>query len=211
MKTYYDLLDPNDIFGSVGRCGGGYNTVWEDWSEKGIKSRENIMREFEEGMNQICGHYDRLEKSILEEGFRNPIIITRGLPRRRKMKHIPFYIRRKYIGDWLLMEGNSGGSRLHIAQKHGIKIPCFVNDYVGNYSGEFSVESLSQIKCLYKDFPKKIFFSPRSGLIESYDSKKTHYHLDGQITDESLVGERGKLWRKIMKKYGYECKAFYAL
>ena len=176
MKTYYNLLDPNDIFGSVGRCGGGYNTVWEDWSQEGIKSRQNIMREFEEGMNQICGHYDRLEKSILEEGFRNPIIITRGLPRRRKMKHIPFYIRRKHIGDWLLMEGNSGGSRLHIAQKHGIKIPCFVNDYVGNYSGEFSIafilkpidiESLKKVSDNNETMPpKSTYIEPklRSGL-----------------------------------------------
>lgn len=210
IKTYYNFLDPNTIFGSVGRCGGGYNTVWEDWSSRGVIARENIMREFEEGMNEICGHYDKLEKSILEEGFRNPVIITRGFPFRRKMKHIPSYVREKDIGEWLLMEGTSGGSRLHIAQKHGIKIPCFVNDFVGGYSGGFVVKSLTQIKNFYKDFPRKMRFTSRFGLVEYYDSKKTHYHLEENISDESLINERGRLWKSVMEKYGYECRASYA-
>ena len=34
-KTYYVELEANKIFGMVGRCGGGYNTVWEDWSPEG--------------------------------------------------------------------------------------------------------------------------------------------------------------------------------
>lgn len=206
IKTYYDFLDPNTIFGSVGRCGGGYNTVWEDWSEKGIKARENIMKEFEEGVNKICGHYDKLEKSILEEGFRNPVIITRGKPFKRMIKHISPEFRQKDVGDWFLMEGTSGGSRLYIAQKHKILIPCFVNDFVGNYSSGFVVENLLQIKHLYKDFPNKIKFTDKFGLIEYYDPEKLHYHLEGNVDDKSLVPERGRMWKDIMKKYGYHIR-----
>ena len=50
----------------------------------------------------------------------------------------------------------------------------------------------------------------RFGLVEYYDSKKTHYHLEENTSDESLINERGQLWKRVMEKYGYKCRASYA-
>ena len=136
VKVYYETMDAILIFGMVGRCGGGYNTVWEDWSPEGRIARENIMREYEDEMNKLCGHYAKLEESMRKEGLRNPIIINCGFPTRCKMKHLPPEILALSPYRRFLLEGTTGGSRLWVAQKLNLPINCFINDLSGIYSGK---------------------------------------------------------------------------
>ena len=203
VETYFTYLDPNKIFGMVGRCGGGYNTVWEDWSPEGRIARENIMREFEDGINEICGHYSKLEESILAEGFRNPIIITCGHPIRKKLKHVPPEIRKINFKKWLLMEGFTGGSRLWVAQKHNIPVPCFINDFTGSGMYNLKISTIEQASTYYKDPPKRLSFHPTYGLIEDFDNVKVGYHLGDDWSEEKIVRLRAPLWVKTMNKYGY--------
>jgi len=203
VTTYFSFLDPNKIFGMVGRCGGGYNTVWEDWTPEGRAAREKIVKEFEEGMNAICGHYSKLEESILAEGFRNPIIITNGLPVRKKLKHIPPELRKVHSSKWLLMEGFTGGSRLWVAQKHNIPVPCMINDFSNKGMYPIKISSIDQALLYYKDQPKTLSFHPRYGLSEEFDNEKIGYHLGAEWSEEKIVVERAPLWVKTMNKYGY--------
>lgn len=199
----YVELPATDIFGMVGRCGGGYNTIWEDWSTSGRIARENIMQEFEQGINEICGHYDKLEQSMLEEGCRNPIVVTGGLPRKRDHKLLPPELRDVDPATLLILEGTTGGSRLHIAQKHNMIIPCIVNDWHDRFPNAPLIEKPDDARRYYKDAPKRLLADPRSNFMEAWDQQKVGYHLGTEFTEDKVVRERAPMWVRVMNKYGY--------
>jgi hypothetical protein len=202
-KTYFAMINANRVFGMIGRCGGGYNTVWEDWSVDGQIARQNIMREFEDGMNEICGHYSKLERSVLKEGFRNPVILTCGYPVRKSMSYLPPQLRSLNPEELLLMEGTTGGSRLHVAQKYNLKIPCFINDFTGKFAEGIEILTVEQAITFYKDKPNDIKLDPKIGLVEAFDPNKVGYHLGEAWSEDKMVNFRAPLWVKTMNKYGY--------
>ena len=204
VRVFYDVIDPNTIFGMVGRCGGGYNTVWEDWSPRGRIAREKIMREYEEGLNKICGHYDKLEKSVLKEGFRNPLIITCGEPKRCKIFNLPPEITRLPKERWLLLEGVTGGSRLWVAQKYNIIVPCIINDFTGKYNTGTLMTDVNQLVSRYfVDAPKSFKIDAKRGFTESYDNSQKAYHMESWWSEKNIVKQRAPMWVSIMNKHGY--------
>ena len=202
-KIFYEVLDPNLIFGMVGRCGGGYNTVWEDWTPTGREAREKIVKEYEEGLDAICGHYKKLEESILAEGIRNPLIITCGYPVRRQVRHLPPELLTKPLYQLLLLEGTTGGSRLWVAQKHNIPVPCIINDFSNQYPGVNRIYTATQASSLFKDKPNRLIIDPRLGLTEPFDPTKIGYHLGTEWSEDKIIKQRAPLWVSIMNKYGY--------
>lgn len=207
VNSTYRLVFANipakSIFGMVGRCGGGHNSVWTDWSEEGRAKREKIISEFEAGLDKICGHYKKLEKSILSEGFRNPIVVTCGPPRKRTWDNVPPEMRNIDAQKMLFLETTVGGSRLWIAQKYNMTIPCLVNDWTNRFSHFPNFTDPNQVKTLYKDTPKKLSFDQNLGLVESFDRKKVGHHLGDDWSEDKIVFERAPLWVSIMNKYGY--------
>lgn len=203
IPVYYDLVDPKLIFGMVGRCGGGYNTIWSDWSPAGRAARERIIRDFEAGMNQICGHYERLEASILEHGMRDPVIITCGWPVRKKQHHVPPEILALPPAKRLLMEGTTGGSRLWVAQRHNIPVPCIINDFSRNYNRGERLYNAEQVIAKYGDAPLELIMSQRTGVTVPFDPTKTGFHMGGEWREDQIVKKRAPLWVSIMNKYGY--------
>ncbi len=207
MRTKYRVhlvrLPAREIFGMVGRCGGGYNTVWADWSTEGRRNRELIMREFEEGINAISGHYQRLEESILGEGVRNPIIITCGMPRRREIKFLPPEMRSLPPKDLLLLETTVGGSRLHVCQKYDMQIQCLVNDWQGQFQQYPEVKTIEDARSCFKDQPKDLSFNRRLGLVEAFDRTKVGHHLGSEWSEDRIMPLRAVMWVRIMNKYGY--------
>lgn len=202
-RVHYVFLPANDIFGMVGRCGGGYNSVWADWSDLGRSKREIIMKEYEEGLDAICGHYKKLEDSILKDGFRNPIIITCGRPKKRVMENLPPEMRELPPRDLLLLETTMGGSRLHVAQKHNMKIPCIVNDWCGRFLREPEIVRAEDARQLYKDPPQGLTMTPDLGLVESFGQHKVGYHLGPEWSEDRLMPVRAPLWVGIMNRHGY--------
>lgn len=199
----YTTLPAKEIFGMVGRCGGGYNTIWEDWTPEGRRARNCIMQEFEQGLDKICGHYRRLEESIKKEGMRNPIIVTCGRPVRRTMNHLPPELRRLRPNKLLLLESTQGGSRLWLAQKHNLKIKCIVNDWTGRFDHCPQIATPADALQYYADPPKSISFHPKWGFTESFDQTKVSYHLGDEWSEDRIMPLRAPLWVSIMNKYGY--------
>ena len=202
-RVHFVVLPAREIFGMVGRCGGGYNSQWTDWSPEGRRRRELIMREFEEGLNAICGHYSQLENSILKEGIRNPVTITCGLPHKRTVDHLPPEMR-----DWpheqlLLLETTTGGSRLHVCQKHNFEIPCIVTDWTGRFAAEPEIRNEQEARMCYLDQPKSVMFSNSLGFVEGFDQTKVGYHLGEEWSEDRLMPLRAPLWISIMNKHGY--------
>ena len=187
----------------VGRCGGGYNTVWEDWSPEGRAAREKIVAEYELGLNAICGHYAKLEESILKSGFRNPLIITCGYPIRKKRTHLPPEMRSLDPKQLLLLEGVTGGSRLWVAQKHHIPVPCLINDFTGRFQNRTEVRNVTQAAKYYADPPDRLFFDRFKGITETYENAKVGYHLGPEWKEDVIIKQRAPLWVSTMNRYGY--------
>jgi len=202
-RVHFVVLPARDIFGMVGRCGGGYNSQWTDWSEEGRKKRELIMQEFEQGLDAICGHYSRLERSILAEGVRNPVTVTCGHPRKRTMQHLPPEMRSLSPNRLLLLETTVGGSRLHICQKYDMKIACIVNDWTGRFAHEPEIKNESDARLCYLDQPQSVAFHPNWGFVEQFDQKKVGYHLGDEWSEDRIMPLRAPLWIRIMNRHGY--------
>jgi hypothetical protein len=197
-------IPARQIFGMVGRCGGGYNSLWADWTAEGRAKRELIMQEYEQELNKICGHYERLEASILSEGIRNPVVVTCGLPKKRTVKHVPPEMLAGPERDLLLLEGTTGGSRLYIAQKYNITIPCIVNDWTGRFNNSVEITSEAQARSYYKDQPETVVVDPCNGYFESFDDNRVSYHLGEEWSEDRVMPLRAPMWIGILNKHGYQ-------
>jgi len=201
--THYMIMPARSIFGSVGRSGGGYNTVWSDWSTTGRWKRDLIMAEYERAMDELCGHYRLLESSILAEGIRNPMIVTCGPPRRRSWDQIPPEMQQWPKTNLLIMETLTGGSRLWVAQKHDMAIPVLVNDWTGRFSGVPAVANIAEALSYYQDPPRSLAFDPKLGLVEAFDQHKIGHHLGPEWSEDRLIPLRAPIWISIMNRHGY--------
>lgn len=202
-KIVFHKANPHTIFGSVGRSGGGYNTKWSDWTEEGIEKRNKICKEFEIGMNQICRHYELLEENILKNGFIEPLIITYGTPLYRGTHHVPNEFRGNKFKRMLMLESLTGGSRLWVAQKHNMPIPCIINDYVGNYEGDMIIKDLKMAKNIFNDHTIRLMMNNRRGVYTTFNPRKQGKHLENPVLDSQITVRRAPLWVSIMNKYGY--------
>ena len=106
----------------------GYQVV-KGWGSRPVQPTVPDYRRLE----QESGFYTNLEKSILEEGVRNPIFCN-------AYKEGTFC---RY-----------GTSRLWIAQKHNLKLPMVVADYAGTWDDLEELKSKAGILKKYKDKPE---------------------------------------------------------
>lgn len=93
--------------------------------------------------------YKDLEKDVLENGFRNPILVIAGQCLSRSFKDLP-----KEMQDdssKILWCGGNGGSRLWVAQRHKLVIPCIISDHVNMFPDAKVLNSIDEIKACYKD------------------------------------------------------------
>ncbi|NJO61612.1 MAG: hypothetical protein HC836_26200 [Richelia sp. RM2_1_2] len=75
--------------------------------------------------------YDELEKSILEQGFINPIMVNAGFCPTISKRYLPKHMVENK--NEILVCCKWGGSRLYIAQKHQLDIPCLISDFIGKF------------------------------------------------------------------------------
>lgn len=75
--------------------------------------------------------YTELEKSILEKGFINPIMINAGFCPPIDHRKLPNAMKKN--PSEILVCCKWGGSRLYIAQKHNLEIPCLVSDFIDRF------------------------------------------------------------------------------
>lgn len=83
----------------------------------------------------------RLEESILKEGYRNPVVLT--AKKQENGGITPRY----------------GGSRIYVAQQHGLAIPAIIADFDNIFpNAEVIGHDVKKIRSLFMDQPKHIFF-----------------------------------------------------
>ena len=108
--------------------------------------------------NKTENFYINLEASILEKGFENPILITAGIqgsPNTIKNKHKlpPSFLNNI---ENIIVCDRLGGSRLWVAQKHGLKIPCIICDYINKFPNEEKLKTIDQVYDKFTIEPARI-------------------------------------------------------
>lgn len=113
--------------------------------------------------------YTKLEESILKEGFRNPIFCNS------------------------LAEGTFsrvGTSRLWIAKKHRLDVPCIIADYVGRWANLEELKTEQDIRAKFKDQPHIVDLTSPNKIGHVWIGGLPHYHL-GE-TDEEYQARNDK-------------------
>ncbi len=162
----YVTLDPNMITNKI--------------SPEAICGSNETAEEYIAKLNEDNGFYERLEASILKEGFRNPILVVAGWHPSNYDPRFPARMAKKGIVSTPEDHSNeiycltNGGSRLWIAAKHGIPIPCIVADYVGRFKDSPLINSVHEALNRYRDRPKTIVFGAKSIAVKNL----RHTHLE---------------------------------
>jgi len=123
--------------------------------------------------------FSTLEKSILREGVRNPILVrcgwtlpdstfsiaSQGWCGNKPKSQLP--LKMQEDPKKILVCYNSGGSRLWVAQKYNMKIPCIISDCIGRFSNELLVEKIEKsILQFFKDKPSRILINSNGVMVQ---------------------------------------------
>ena len=129
-KVYYGVIDPHEIINVL---------INPTRGEKYIET-----------MNNVNKFYEKLEKSIIQLGFRNPILVNCGLcyPLRESWlpKEVQGNLTNKIICD------KCGGSRLYVAKKLNIPIPCIISDFCNRFENDPNFKRIVTVDEMYKYF-----------------------------------------------------------
>lgn len=120
-------------------------------------STEESIQRLIENRNKKDKFYDLLEKSILEQGVRNPIIICAGWIAPTKFCNLP--IEMQEDKSTILVCDRHGGSRLFYAQKHKFKIPCIINDFCNRFPDAIQLHSQDDVLNRFPDRPQRIIIN----------------------------------------------------
>ena len=153
FKIRFGILPASSISDVVLVGNPAYGKPIGKWGSRPVKPDQSWINKKE----HECGFYTKLEESLLKEGFRNPIFcnaIEEG-----------FYSR-------------VGTSRLWIAKKHNMDVPCIIADYTGQFDDLELLETEEDIRSKFKDQPLTIDMENDTKVGNVWISGLPHYHLD---------------------------------
>lgn len=154
-RRIFNLTDPG-LLPEISELVGGR---W--WNKEYDELRSLIREMYIRRMDELTNHYTSLRESVKNNGFLNPIIITRGPLQFRLVNELPYHLR--YVPDILTCE-YLGGSRLALAHEMGIEIPCIVSDFTRletNYSKGDILHTPEDVEHEFVDTDISIKFSDK--------------------------------------------------
>lgn len=158
-KVRYVEIAAHKIFNECGPEAAG--PPGED--DRNTKKRKKAAQKYIDRLNNKNGFYEKLEKSIIDEGIRNPILVNAGYIPSRKLFKLPVEMKNDH--NKILVCHHLGGSRLWVAQKLDMIVPCLVSDYCDMFS-MYPALSDDEIMLLFKDKPRAVVRG-RLGLVAS--------------------------------------------
>jgi hypothetical protein len=99
---------------------------------------DNEIEPGREEMSRRAEWFARLEASILREGFRNPVVLSAH-----------------QTATELALTPRYGGSRIWVAQRHGLRLPAIVADFDGCFPESPRIAP-NVLPALFRDPPRKI-------------------------------------------------------
>ena len=124
------------------------------WGEGVIAKREIAAQNYIDTLNKRNGFYNKLEENVLEEGVRNPVLVTAGWCPVSKIPRLPIEMQEDF--SKILVCHSSGGSRLWVAQKHNLDVPCIVADFINRFPEGKLLKTEQDVLNCHKDEPRKI-------------------------------------------------------
>ncbi|KKL58968.1 hypothetical protein LCGC14_2220070, partial [marine sediment metagenome] len=94
----------------------------------------------------------------LKDGFRNPILVNAGwcAKIRDRGKNVRLPLEMQDDHSKILSCPQNGGSRLYIAQKHNLRIPCIIVDYIDRFPEFKLLETKEDVLEQYIDIPPRV-------------------------------------------------------
>ncbi|NJO64274.1 MAG: hypothetical protein HC836_40725 [Richelia sp. RM2_1_2] len=151
-----------------------------------LKKRLELQTQYIKRLNDKNKFYIKLEQSILKYGFDNPILIQAGFCTDIYKKYLPEDHQRDLTKS--LCCDRHGGSRLYVAQKHNLDIPCIISDFVGRFvsSGYQEFNTQAELMTLFKVRPKRIIINEHGVHV----CEPVHTHLEKESTNTCLANAR---------------------
>jgi len=115
-------------------------------------------------LNKRTGFFTKLEESILRDGMINPILVSLGWAPPRTYEKMPKNIQTSL--DKTLICLTTGGSRLWIAQKYNMDVPCIISDYIGKYADQQELKEADIMKYFKQSGRVKVIYGQRGLLIK---------------------------------------------
>jgi hypothetical protein len=125
-------------------------------------------------INKTNGHFIKIEKHVLENGIRNPIIVNCGWCTTAHLYKLPTEYQKDQT-DLIICEV-LGGSRLWVAQRNNLEVPCFINDAIGRFKHCPLIEDAKTALTYFKDKPKRIMMGGHGISVAG----SNHVHLLGE-------------------------------
>lgn len=141
----YAILEPKLVFNYIGPSVGYHRNPDRKQLEEARINERNSRDSF----------FSNLEQSILHEGIRNPIVVNGGWISGGVFKELPDEVQKQGL-ERLIICFQIGGSRLWVAQKHNIMIPCIIRDFVGRFTQNPLLDTEEKVRELYKDQPVSV-------------------------------------------------------
>ena len=151
-KIRFAIVDPNTIFNMCGPDHAGPR----QWDEEGLAERRKFAQIYIDKLNKENEFFIKLERSVLKDGFKNPILVNAGFVMPRKFDMLPPYMQDN--PKEILFCHNNGGSRLWIATELNIKIPCIVSDFIGRFENEREITTKEEYLSCYNNPPRHVSF-----------------------------------------------------
>jgi len=196
VKLRYVELEPDRIFNWLNpmniTCWNAY-PEWHDtwWYSETVEKRVLFGKIWTEEFDKTTGHFSKLEESILKDGIHHPINTASGRLRDvllKKEVDSPIVFPPKCyenINDTIYTH-TFGGSRLTVAQKHNIKVPCVVHDFSNLFTNEHQV-TIKNYKEIFNDNYRFVHSTP-------YVRLSKHSHIpDGKyngMTGDTKAAQR---------------------
>ena len=143
----YAILDSNDIYNFAGP---GYGRHYCSRDERKVHAQTHVNER-----NKRDNLFNNLEASILKDGFRNPLVVQAGFIPPSTWRNMPPYLTKQGLENSIVCM-DWGGSRLWVAQKHNLKVPCLILDFVGRFENERWLKTVNDIRLVFTDKPAKI-------------------------------------------------------
>jgi len=184
MKVRYVEFDPEEIFNFLDpmniTCWVAFPEWHDNWWNSEIVSKRKLFGEiWMQEFDALTKHFSQLEESILKEGILSPISTVTGPPRDKflqKVLDVNMFppSTQGNIND-VVYTHTFGGSRLTIAKRHCLQIPCIIYDFSDNFPTEPEVTSRN-----YTQWFKSGYMWAST---PPYVRVKQHSHLkEGQFT-----------------------------
>jgi hypothetical protein len=171
FKIYFGILPSNNITNCIAP---GYRHVTGDKTLEGEQKRAEATTSYVNFLNQKKNKfYIKLEGSIKKEGIINPILVQAGYCTESYRKYLSIE-HQQDLSKCLCCDRN-GGSRLWIAQKLNIDVPCIIADYSNMFKDRNYEEltSVEEILNKYKVRPKNIIINEHGVHVR----EPVHIHL----------------------------------